>query len=235
MEFYPQTVKSWRKKFLVMNIDPPASVLLRVFREFLDCCTILTERRINHFDIKCDNVMLDLRGFPALADFGESMSYNNEHDCYSRLNKGTEWIKSPEMLSIALNSSITNPHFDRRQKIGAGPASDIWSIGCLFFELMTGEFLFVDSDWSRFFLRITNIQQPLLTDENRAMLKNPTYAHFLEFVLQRSVRHRPDLGEVIVRFDEMFPDAGKGPLPEVTIPSFAEPGTARTNMSEGWE
>jgi serine/threonine protein kinase len=122
------------------------------------------------------------------------------------------------MLSIALNSSVTNPNYDRRHKIGAGPPSDVWSIGCLFFELLTGEYLFVDTDWSRFFLRITNSNGPLLTERDISLLGNEEYRKFLEFVLQRSGRQRPNLSEVIVRFDEMFPDAANGELPELTMP-----------------
>lgn len=221
MEFYPSTMKGWRKKYIKMNEKPPEAMLLRLYREFLKNCTVLTTHRINHFDIKCDNVMLDKDGYPALADFGESMSYKNELNNITLLNKGTEWIKSPEMLSIALNSYATNPNYDRRKRVGAGPASDIWSIGCLFFELMTGEFLFLDSDWSRFFLRITNPTKDLLTEENLALLNhNKKYSTFLEFVLQRSVLHRPDLQQVIVKFDEMFPDALNGPLPQLEIPKF---------------
>jgi serine/threonine protein kinase len=201
-----------------MGAQPDHSMLLRLYREFLQCCTVLTEKRINHFDIKCDNVMLDRFGAPALADFGESMRYDSEENCYTRLNKGTEWIKSPEMLSIAINSSKSNPKFDRRKKIGAGPASDVWSIGCLFFELMTGEFLFLDTDWSRFYLRITDSTNQLITLQNKEALGSEEYCKFLEFVLQRSVAQRPDLNEVIVRFDEMFPNATKGDLPQLSMP-----------------
>ena len=223
-EFYPSTMKGWRKKYLQRNEKPPEDMLLRLYREFLRACTVLTDHRINHFDIKCDNVMLDKDGYPALADFGEAMCYKNEMNCFTMLNKGTEWIKSPEMLSIALNSSTTNPNYDRRKRVGAGPASDIWSIGCLFFELITGEFLFLDSDWSRFFLRITDPKKELLNEDNLALLDhNKKYITFLEFVLQRSVRHRPDLQQVIVKFDEMFPDAMKGPLPKLEMPVFQVP------------
>lgn len=221
MEFYPSTLKSWRKKYTEKKEKPPENMLLRLFREFLKAVTVLTERRINHFDIKCDNVMLDKNGYPALADFGEAMCYKNESNWATLLNKGTEWIKSPEMLSIALNSSATNPNYDRRKQVGAGPESDIWSIGCLFFELMTGEFLFVDSDWSRFFLRITDPKKSLLTEESKTLLDhNEKYISFLEFVLQRSVRHRPNLKQVIVKFDEMFPHAMNGPLPFLEMPNF---------------
>jgi serine/threonine protein kinase len=221
MEFYPATLKSWRKK--LPSVDQHA--LLRLYREFLQSCTVLIEKKVNHFDIKCDNVMLDVDGYPALADFGESMSYDDEFNCYTPLNKGTEWIKSPEMLSIALNSSTSNATYDRRQRVGAGPESDVWSIGCLFFELLTGSFLFLDPDWSHFFLRITNHNTPLLTPEDKATIGNDKLCQFLEFVLQRSVRHRPNLREVIVRFDEMFPLATNGDLPHLTIPTFGSVGS----------
>lgn len=202
---------------------PPFDVCLRIFREFLNCATVLTDYQINHFDIKCDNVMLDVDGKPALADFGESLMYNNEMNCYTLLNKGTEWIKSPEMVSISLDSSATSPNYDRLKKVGAGPASDVWSIGCLFFELIAGEFLFIDTDWSRFFLRITNPEEPILTEEKLIMLPNdPRYKTFIEFVLQRNVTRRPNLQQVINKFDEIFPDASQASLPKIEKKSFRD-------------
>ncbi|EAY17844.1 CAMK family protein kinase [Trichomonas vaginalis G3] len=210
MEFYPATLRSWRKS----EGEKPLGVMLRLFRDFLESATVLSNRHINHFDIKCDNVMLDVTGKCALADFGESMCYVDEQNGYSMLNKGTEWIKSPEMLSIALNSALTNPNFDRRQKQGAGPASDVWSIGCLFYELLTGEFLFVDNDWSRFFLRITDPNQPLITEKDIKRLPNDVrLVPFIEFILKRSERHRPNIQQIITKFDEMFPEAMSYPLP----------------------
>jgi serine/threonine protein kinase len=119
------------------------------------------------------------------------------------------------MLSIALNSTVTNPNFDRTRKMGAGPACDIWSIGCLFYELFTGRYLFADSNWSRFFLRITEGNQPLLTEANRKELpKDPRFARFLELVLQRDRRARPSLSQILSKFDELFPDARKFSLPD---------------------
>jgi serine/threonine protein kinase len=210
MEYYPATLKSWRRN----NPNTEIGVLLRVYKEFLNCACVLRDRKINHFDVKCDNVMLNAKGMPCLADFGESMLYTNDSDCMTLLNKGTEWIKSPEMLSIALNSTVTNPQFDRRRRIGAGPQSDIWSIGCLFYELMTGEFLFADRNWSRFYLRITEKTEVLIPDEYREKLpSDPRFLTFLEFVLQREVRSRPSLRQIIAKFDEMFPEASDFSLP----------------------
>jgi serine/threonine protein kinase len=211
MEYYPTTLKAWRQS----QESPQSGVLLRLYREFLEAATALADRKINHFDIKCDNVMLDCNGCPCLGDFGESMFYTNENDCYTMLNKGTEWIKAPEMLLIALNSTVTNPKFDRTRKMGAGPACDVWSIGCLFYELFTGRYLFADSNWSRFFHRITEGNQLLLTETNRKELpKDPRFSRFLESVLQRDRRARPSLGQIISKFDEMFPEARKFTLPD---------------------
>ena len=213
MEFYPMTLKTWRKSF---QSNPPLPTIIRLFKEFLNAATVLLDNRINHFDIKCDNVVLDKNGYPALADFGESICYKNEASSYTQLNRGTEWIKSPEMLSIAINASVNNPTFDRRKQVGAGPASDVWSIGCLFYELLTGEFLFVDTDWSRFFTRVTDPKEALITPQCMKKLpKDMRFSGFIEFVLQRSVSRRPSLTQVIAKFDEYFPDAMEGPLPHI--------------------
>ena len=219
MEYYPKTLKAWRKS---VADNPPLPTMLRVYREFLIAANILRDKKINHFDIKCDNIMLDVRGIPALADFGESMCYKNEKTCYTLLNKGTEWIKSPEMLSIDLTSTTANPNFDRRKKIGAGPASDIWSIGCLFFELLTGHFLFATTDWSFFYTRVTS-EGPVCQPKDRQELLDLGCTNgeaFLEFVLKRNVRARPTLEQIQAKFDELFPEAKNSPLPEISLPSF---------------
>lgn len=90
-----------------------------------------------------------------LADFGEARSYNNDWEAKTVRNRGTEYNKSPEMLLIAKAQQIDRPEYDRRKRIGAGSPSDVWALGCLLFELVTGEFLQLDPEWSRFFLRVT--------------------------------------------------------------------------------
>jgi len=54
------------------------------------------------------------------------------------ISRGTEFIKSPEMLVVANALQKQKDSYDRRKKVGANCASDIWSLGCLLFELITG-------------------------------------------------------------------------------------------------
>jgi serine/threonine protein kinase len=68
------------------------------------------------------------------------------------------------MLLIANARRKDHPGYDRRRRAGAGVAADVWALGCLLYELVTGEYLFHDEDYSRFFVRLTG-RDELLGEE----------------------------------------------------------------------
>jgi serine/threonine-protein kinase len=80
-----------------------------------------------HRDLKPENVLLDRDG-PVLIDFGVATVSTSEHS-RSEVGRGfgTPWYMSPEQI-------LGETH--------AGPASDIYSLGVLGFQLLTGRLPF---------------------------------------------------------------------------------------------
>ena len=87
---------------------------------FIHSCNIF------HRDLKPQNILMNSKGDVKLADFGLARTFTRESQSYSQ-NVVTLWYRAPELLvgTNCYNQSI-----------------DIWSVGCIFFELLTGKVLF---------------------------------------------------------------------------------------------
>ena len=75
------------------------------------------------------------------------------------------------MLTLALHLKKEADHYDRRKKIGTTRASDIWSLGCLFYEMLTGDYLYHKPDWVNFYIQVTSPNEELLTQLNVSKLQ----------------------------------------------------------------
>lgn len=143
-----------------------------------------------------------------IADFGECKMFINEQDEYCTRNRGTEYIKSPEMLNLGYNIRRDDDKFDRRKKIGTSRTSDIWSIGCLFYELLTGKYLFEDELTNEYFVFINKLNSSsifeLLTSDKIKELNNNVYIiDFLKFILVKDPQSRPNIKTILSRYDHV--------------------------------
>lgn len=80
---------------------------------------------IIHRDIKGANILINNQGHVKIADFGLARIHNPNPNVSKQYTNRvvTLWYRSPELLLGSTNY---------------GPSVDIWSVGCLFSELLTG-------------------------------------------------------------------------------------------------
>ncbi|XP_073105256.1 cyclin-dependent kinase C-2 isoform X2 [Elaeis guineensis] len=80
--------------------------------------------QVLHRDIKGSNLLIDNEGNLKLADFGLARSFSSDHNGNLTNRVITLWYRPPELLLGATKY---------------GPAVDMWSVGCIFAELLYGK------------------------------------------------------------------------------------------------
>jgi serine/threonine protein kinase len=229
-----------------LSITSKSKVLLACLRVFRHTCVALQQIHddgIVHLDIKCENVfsrsdVQDLTEHTLLSsttqgsegnvicfgDFGESIEVelmavqqddieNSREVAYLTRSHGTEAIKSPEMLQVKGGLGV-----DAKEYVTA--TSDIWSLGCLLYELVTQEFMFVRDNWARFYTHLVKSNDKILrTDHEEKLLDalgwtsediqmDPIIGQcfhglckFMSSCMTRQPKDRPSIHQLILELD----------------------------------
>ena len=147
----------------------PAGEALRIFGKIVHAIGYIHDRGIIHRDIKPNNVKVDSRGEVKLLDFGISKASFSENLTRQGTFIGTEQYLSPELL----------------QGKPASVQSDIWALGALLYEMVTGRAAFEATSIGELYRKITE-----LSFEPPSSLV-PSIPQRLEAIISRCLRKTP--------------------------------------------
>ncbi len=145
----------------------PEPEIKRVIGAVLDALGFAHRLGIVHRDVKAENVLFDVRGTPQLADFGVAMKLE-------KLDRLTG-------LGRTVGSSQTMSPEQARGEVVDG-RSDLYSVGCLVFELLVGEHAFPGTD----FLSVA-----LMHQQDPVPRLPPHCAHWQPFI-DRALAKKPE-------------------------------------------
>jgi len=152
-----------------------------IFRQILERLQILHSNFIVHCDLKTNNIVIDDNKVVSIIDFSHSqlvhpisMSLQTDEEIYQ-----TESYLAPE--------SRSGLHKDY--------AIDIWSLGCIYYEMITGEYLFVENS-------VNEIYQNQQNDSYLSKINNLPVSsqeiNLLLSMLQRSPSKRATVRELLM-------------------------------------
>jgi eukaryotic-like serine/threonine-protein kinase len=132
------------------------------------------DRGVVHRDIKPGNLMINSRGAIKIADFGIALS---NHDLSKKLTTTGEFVGTPGYLSpeVCLGKAV-----DQR--------SDIFSLGIVMFEMLTGRMPFTDESPLGLMLEVVKAEIPDVREINHDV--DPEIARILDKMIAKDPAER---------------------------------------------
>jgi serine/threonine-protein kinase len=198
------------------QLEPGEAV--RIVREIADALDYAHSQGVVHRDVKPENILMS-RGHALLADFGIARVASTEDQVTLAVTGAGTILGTPSYMSPEAASGEAD----------AGAASDVYSLGCLLFELLAGQPPFtgatsqallvkrLTSDAPRIRSLRTDVSAPIDEAIARALdrdpARRPTALQFSEALADRpTARQTPvpppagDRSIVVLPFDNLSPD-----------------------------
>ena len=153
----------------------PQEQALHYFTQICMGMRYLHEKKILHRDIKCANIFLTASNVVKIGDFGISTILRNTF-ALARTVCGTPYYFSPELCQ-------NRPYNNK---------SDVWAIGCVFYELLTLKHPFDGQNMKQLMQRIIKgTPAPVSTTYDKEVRE------LLTQMLSKNDKSRPNMGQVL--------------------------------------
>jgi hypothetical protein len=138
-----------------------------VWKEMLQAVHHIHENRIVHGDLKPANFVF-VKGHLKLIDFGIAKSFSSDTtNIYRESQIGTVNYMAPEAIA-PMSQDDDDDESDGRRKMRLGRASDIWSLGCILYQIIYGRPPFASLNTIQKLASIPNpnykVKYPLITN-----------------------------------------------------------------------
>jgi serine/threonine-protein kinase len=147
----------------------PAAEAVEIARQVAEGLAYAHERGVVHRDIKPGNIMINKRGGVKIMDFGLARMRAADHKTSTGMVLGTPRYMSPEQ--------ICGQPVDQR--------SDIFSLGIVLYEMLTGTRLFSGEDMAQVTHQITELEHVPPTRQV------PELPGMVDFVVARALKKDP--------------------------------------------
>ena len=163
------------------------SIIAFILRSVLNALQYIHKQGQIHRDVKCSNILLDLKGNVCLGDFGVSAILKEKP--VAKTFVGTPCWMAPEVLVA---------------EHGYNFKADIWSLGISAIELAEGKAPYSDLSAMKVIKMIINSDPPRLKDETKW---DKTFKEFVYDCLQKTPTSRPGAAEILEKHAKFFSKA----------------------------